>query len=183
MMMSKILPNIANNVEFSKEQHMMCFNDFLKLNFERCRKFVLEITSDVDSVDSSRQHNPSFVSDANVLALHRLLWNYQEKMGDYLSSSRDQKAVGRRPFDKMTTLLVYLGPPENKGVSEASHWSSMEMLSSKFEEIMSNHKMHEKDEFKAIKSLNIFYRAGTSRAGNSVFYYVARRDEGVPEDS
>jgi len=35
--------------------------------------------------------------------------------------------------------------------------------------------MHEKDEFMAIKSLNIFYRAGTSRAGNPVFYYIARR--------
>ena len=32
-----------------------------------------------------------------------------EKIGDYLSSSRDQKAVGRRPFDKMATLLAHLG--------------------------------------------------------------------------
>lgn len=58
----------------------------------------------------------SFISDANVLALHRLLWNHQEKIGDYLSSSRDHKAVGRRPFDKMATLLAYLGPPEHKPV-------------------------------------------------------------------
>ena len=58
----------------------------------------------------------AFISDANVLALHRLLWNHQEKIGDYLSSSRDHKAVGRRPFDKMATLLAYLGPPEHKPV-------------------------------------------------------------------
>jgi neurofibromin 1 len=58
----------------------------------------------------------SFISDANVLALHRLLWNHQERIGDYLSSSRDHKAVGRRPFDKMATLLAYLGPPEHKPV-------------------------------------------------------------------
>lgn len=45
-----------------------------------------------------------------------LLWNHQEKIGDYLSSSRDHKAVGRRPFDKMATLLAYLGPPEHKPV-------------------------------------------------------------------
>ena len=49
------------------------------------------------------------------------------------------------------------------------------MTSTKFEEIMSKHNMHEKDEFKSLKSLNIFYQAGTSRAGNPVFYYVARR--------
>ena len=32
------------------------------------------------------------------------------------------------------------------------------MTSTKFEEIMSTHNMHEKDEFKSIKSLNIFYQ-------------------------
>lgn len=51
----------------------------------------------------------------------------------------------------------------------------MDMTSTKFEEIMSKHNMHEKDEFKSIKSLNIFYQAGTSRCGNPVFYYIARR--------
>lgn len=49
------------------------------------------------------------------------------------------------------------------------------MTSNKFEEIMSKHNMHEKDEFKSIKSLNIFYQAGTSKAGYPVFYYIARR--------
>lgn len=54
-------------------------------------------------------------------------------------------------------------------------WNSVDMTSTKFEEIMSKHNMHEKDEFKSIKSLNIFYQAGTSKAGNPVFYYIARR--------
>ena len=40
MLMSKILQNIANYVEFSKEQHMLPFNDFLQTNFDACRKFV-----------------------------------------------------------------------------------------------------------------------------------------------
>lgn len=29
---------------------------------------------------------------------------------------RDHKAVGRRPFDKMATLLAYLGPPEHRPI-------------------------------------------------------------------
>lgn len=37
--MSKILQNIANHVEFSKEQHMLCFNDFLRAHFEAGRRF------------------------------------------------------------------------------------------------------------------------------------------------
>ena len=181
MLMSKILQNIANHVEFSKEQHMLGFNEFVQRNFEGGRRFFIQIASDCESIDHAQSHSMSFISDANVLALHRLLWNHQERIGDYLSSSRDHKAMGRRPFDKMATLLAYLGPPEHRAVdtqflfSNFTRWSSMDMTSTKFEEIMSKHNMHEKDEFKSIKSLNIFYQAGTSRAGNPVFYYIARR--------
>lgn len=49
------------------------------------------------------------------------------------------------------------------------------MSSTNFEEIMVKHNMHEKEEFKSIKSLNIFYQAGTSKDGHPVFYYIARR--------
>lgn len=49
------------------------------------------------------------------------------------------------------------------------------MSSTNFEEIMVKHKMHEKEEFKSIKNLNIFYQAGTSKLGYPVFYYIARR--------
>ena len=51
------------------------------------RRFFTEIASDVDTLDSG-SHSLSFISDANVLALHRLLWINQERIGDYLSSSR-----------------------------------------------------------------------------------------------
>ncbi|XP_076386906.1 neurofibromin 1 isoform X1 [Megachile rotundata] len=181
MLMSKILQNIANHVEFSKEQHMLPFNDFLRAHFEIGRRFFIQIASDCETVDQAN-HPMSFVSDGNVLALHRLLWNHQEKIGDYLSSSRDHKAVGRRPFDKMATLLAYLGPPEHKPVdshllfsSSYARWSNIDMCSTYFEEIMVKHNMHENEEFKSIKNLNIFYQAGTSKQGYPVFYYIARR--------
>lgn len=115
MLVSKILQNIANHVEFGKEQHMLPFNDFIRKHFETARRFFIKIAYECETVDQP-SHCMSFVSDANVLALHRLLWNHQERIGDYLSSSRDNKAVGRRPFDKMATLLAYLGPPEFKSV-------------------------------------------------------------------
>ncbi|CAG4978457.1 unnamed protein product [Colias eurytheme] len=167
MLMSKILQNIANHVEFSKEQHMLPFNDFLRAHFETGRKFFIQIASDCESVEQAA-HSLSFISDANVLALHRLLWTHQERIGDYLSSSRDHKAVGRRPFDKMATLLAYLGPPEHKPVESTSsllfssyaRWSSIDMSSTNFEEFIVKHNMHQKEEFKSIKSLNIFYQAG-----------------------
>ncbi|GAB0093775.1 neurofibromin [Sergentomyia squamirostris] len=180
MLMSKILQNIANHVEFSKEQHMLCFNDFVRAHFEAGRRFFIQIASDCETVDQT-SHSMSFISDANVLALHRLLWTHQERIGDYLSSSRDHKAVGRRPFDKMATLLAYLGPPEHKPIdshllfSSYARWSSIDMSSTNFEEIMVKHQMHEKEEFKTLKSMNIFYQAGTNKNNLPVFYYIARR--------
>jgi hypothetical protein len=65
-----------------------------------------------DSTSVSPTYPMSYISDANVLALHKLLWYHQEKIGDYLSSGRDHKAIGRRLFDKIVTLLAYLGPPD-----------------------------------------------------------------------
>uniref|UniRef100_A0ABM5EN50 Neurofibromin isoform X1 n=1 Tax=Pogona vitticeps TaxID=103695 RepID=A0ABM5EN50_9SAUR len=172
-LMSKVLQSIANHVLFTKEEHMRPFNDFVKSNFDAARRFFLDIASDCPASDTVN-HSLSFISDSNVLALHRLLWNNQEKIGQYLSSNRDHKAVGRRPFDKMATLLAYLGPPEHKPVAD-TQWSSINLTSSKFEEFMTRHQVHEKEEFKALKTLNIFYQAGTSKAGNPVFYYIARR--------
>lgn len=80
MLMSKILQNIANHVEFSKEQHMLCFNDFLRAHVEAGRRFFIQIASDCETVDQT-SHSMSFISDANVLPLHRLLWTHQEKIG------------------------------------------------------------------------------------------------------
>ncbi|CAF4208581.1 unnamed protein product, partial [Didymodactylos carnosus] len=106
--------------------------------------------------------------------LHRLLWYHQEKIGDYLSSGRDHKAIGRRPFDKMATLLAYLGPPDHRPLD--SQWISYDMTSTKFEEMMQKTQMHEREEFKSLKALNIFYQAGFSKQGDyPVFYYIARR--------
>ena len=78
---------------------------------------------------------------------------------------------------RLTNEIVYLAIDWASPIDLCCvhRWSSMDMTSTKFEEIMSKHNMHEKDEFKSLKNLHIFYQAGTSKAGNPVFYYVARR--------
>lgn len=55
--------------------------------FSLRRRFFLDIASDSPPSDSVN-HSLSFISDGNVLALHRLLWNNQERIGQYLSSNR-----------------------------------------------------------------------------------------------
>lgn len=82
MLMSKILQNIANHVEFSKEQHMLCFNDFLRSQFEAGRRFFIQIASECESAEQVT--HSIYITDANVLALHRLLWTHQEKIGKLL---------------------------------------------------------------------------------------------------
>ncbi|GAA53823.1 neurofibromin 1 [Clonorchis sinensis] len=115
-----------------------------------------------------------FISDDLIHAVHRLLWVNQGKIGDYLASSRDRKAVGRQPFDRMVTLLAHLGPPEHKSMD--STWNYMEAHSTRLEDcVLRGYQFRDSEEFKRLKSLNIFYQAGTSRFGNPVFYYIARR--------
>lgn len=155
---------------------MRCFNDYLRSTFDLATNFVLAISEPINLntlipldeqqiVESSNRHEStslsptypmSYISDANVLALHRLLWYHQEKIGDYLSSGRDHKAIGRRPFDKMATLLAYLGPPDHRPLD--SQWISYDMTATKFEELMAKTQMHEREEFKSLKALNIFYQ-------------------------
>jgi neurofibromin 1 len=49
------------------------------------------------------------------------------------------------------------------------------MTSTKFEDYMTKQQTNEKEEFKQIASLMIFYQGGVSRLGLPVFYYIARR--------
>lgn len=37
------MQNLANNVRFGKEAHMMCFNDFLEDNIVRVMRFLTDV--------------------------------------------------------------------------------------------------------------------------------------------
>ena len=50
-------------------------------------RFFHKIASDYNTADVAT-HSLSYLSESNTLSLHRLLWVNQEKIGDYLSSSR-----------------------------------------------------------------------------------------------
>ena len=71
-----------------------------------CR-FFLDIASDCPASDSVN-HSLSFISDGNVLALHRLLWNNQEKIGQYLSSNRSDICSLPGPLPALSRVLFLL---------------------------------------------------------------------------
>ena len=43
LIITKIIQNLANNVRFGKEVHMMCFNDFLQGNIIRVMRFLTDV--------------------------------------------------------------------------------------------------------------------------------------------
>lgn len=53
MLVSKILQNIANNVGFSKEEHMLPFNDFVREQFEPMQRWVSEISTERNQENQS----------------------------------------------------------------------------------------------------------------------------------
>ena len=83
-LVSKILRNIANNLIFTKEFHMRFFNDYFRSTFDPTTHFVRAISEPMNftalmpideqqPVENNPSHLMSYISDANVLALHRLL--------------------------------------------------------------------------------------------------------------
>jgi len=67
-------------------------------------RFFLDIASDSPPSDSVN-HSLSFISDGNVLALHRLLWNNQERIGQYLSSNRSADLIHLQYHTTAVSLL------------------------------------------------------------------------------
>lgn len=69
-LVSKILQNIANNVEFSKEEHMLPFNDFVRAQFEPITIWTSRISSELDLTSSKDQCNHKNVSYVTYEADH-----------------------------------------------------------------------------------------------------------------
>ncbi|KAK3754965.1 hypothetical protein QZH41_017349 [Actinostola sp. cb2023] len=171
MMLSKILQNLGNHVLYMKEKYMEPFNGFLEANFEKTKRFFEKVSAEIPSKPNDESTTYSFLSDNSVLTLHRLLWDNQEKIGTYLSSRREYKTFGRRPFEKMSTLLAQVGPPDQQRRTFDRKWPT----GSRFEEFMARHAENSQDDLHIIRSQNVFYQAGKSKAGNQVFCFISRR--------
>ena len=76
----------------------------------------------------------------------------------------------------MATLLAHLGPPEHRNSgsingsfsllphdSQWKNYTDLSMTSTKFEDYMSKQQIIEKEDFKQIASLMIFYQGGMSK--------------------
>jgi hypothetical protein len=120
MVITKIIQNLANNIFFGKEQHMMCLNAFLQDNIVNVTKYLSELnkysetSSDNEDEDEWLGATPD---ETDVVVLHRYFEKHADKIGkELLSHSKtnpdlDTMAVpGKRAWDQLCALLVDLGP-------------------------------------------------------------------------
>ncbi|KAI1796034.1 hypothetical protein LXA43DRAFT_649826 [Ganoderma leucocontextum] len=125
MVIAKIIQNLANNILFGKEAHMVILNDFLKDNIVTVTKFLSEINKYAppgpeEEVDEWLERS---YDDTDTIVLHRFFERHADKIGkELLSSSKvlaekmtpeaeAAAANGKRAWDALCAALVELGQP------------------------------------------------------------------------
>ena len=84
----QVLQNLANHVLFKKEAHMEVFNEFLSENFGLSRQLAISMASAGPYFEGEAIEYIAFVKETYKHRLHSLLWNNQEKIGAFSSSTR-----------------------------------------------------------------------------------------------
>ncbi|KAL5507799.1 IRA2 [Sanghuangporus vaninii] len=133
LVITKIIQNLANNVRFGKEAHMMCFNDFLTENIVRVMRFLTDVNkfnSSVVEEDPSEWQGGTF-DETDAIVLHRFFEKHADKVGkELLSLSKTSKesdtAVvgGKKAWDTLCAALVEMGQPVEVPLLSAFHSSS-----------------------------------------------------------
>ena len=136
LVITKIIQNLANNVRFGKEQHMMVFNDFLSDNIVRVMKFLTDIQkySPTAVEDDPDEWQGGTFDETDAIVLHRFFEKHADKVGKELlsltkSSKEGEAAVvgGKKAWDTLCAALVDMGQPvEIPRLSKHSSISSEE---------------------------------------------------------
>ncbi|KAH8118768.1 hypothetical protein DFH11DRAFT_1839273 [Phellopilus nigrolimitatus] len=120
LVITKIIQNLANNVRFGKEAHMMCFNDFLSENIVRVMRFLTDVNKFASSVaeEEPDEWQGGTFDETDAIVLHRFFEKHADKVGkDLLSLNKTSKegeaaVVGRKKaWDTLCAALVEMGQP------------------------------------------------------------------------
>ncbi|GAW06426.1 ras gtpase activator [Lentinula edodes] len=117
-LIAKIIQNLANNIFFGKEAHMMVLNDFLRDHIAHVTRYLSELNRYTPGEDDDEEWLGTASDDTDIIVLHRFFDKHADKIGKELlsiskpSSDSDNSALnGKRAWDSLCTLLVDLGPP------------------------------------------------------------------------
>ncbi|KAI0737738.1 hypothetical protein C8Q80DRAFT_1276173 [Daedaleopsis nitida] len=125
MIIAKIIQNLANNILFGKEAHMVILNDFLKDNIVTVTKFLSEINkyAPPGPDEEADEWLERSYDDTDTIVLHRFFEKHADKIGKELLSSSKVSAEkmtpeaeaaaanGKRAWDALCAALVELGQP------------------------------------------------------------------------
>ncbi|EMD40361.1 hypothetical protein CERSUDRAFT_148314 [Gelatoporia subvermispora B] len=147
MLIAKIVQNLANNIFFGKEPHMVVLNDFLKENIVRVTRFLTEINKSPSETqeDEPEEWLDTSYDDTDTIVLHRFFHRHADKIGKELLSppklpseklTQEAEACitsGKRAWEALCTVLVDMGQPlESPKVSTATsaeHQDYLELMS------------------------------------------------------
>ncbi|OCH94514.1 hypothetical protein OBBRIDRAFT_722708 [Obba rivulosa] len=125
MLIAKIVQNLANNIFFGKEPHMVILNDFLKENIVRVTRFLTEInkhSSESPEYEPEEWLDTSY-DDTDTIVLHRFFHRHADKIGKELLSppklpsdkltqeAEACMASGKRAWEALCAVLVDMGSP------------------------------------------------------------------------
>jgi len=146
---AKVVQNLANNIFFAKEAHMVVLNDFLKENITNVTRYLSEVNVS-DTKHHAKAFNHVFIQkysaaaaeeqsgewlgmtadDTDTIVLHRFLDKHADKIGkellSYVKPSNEENSAtigAKRAWDHLCSLLVELQEaPEVPRFSQ--YWSS-----------------------------------------------------------
>ncbi|KAJ7668141.1 hypothetical protein B0H17DRAFT_990194 [Mycena rosella] len=170
MVIAKIIQNLANNLFFGKEKHMVPLNTFLQANIASVTRFLSELNK--YQAPTSEEETDEWLGttsdDTDIIVLHRYFHKHADKIGKELlslskPSDNDPSAVsGKHAWDELCGLLVELGTPLD--IPKLSSASSNEHRD--YSELMARH-MHRSTE--SVKG--IFLETDTPTDKPAVFLF------------
>lgn len=75
MIIAKVMQNLANNIFFAKEAHMVCLNEFLKANITNVTRFLSEVNVNNLSICVNETNSSFFRRNTPQQPLTRMVVN------------------------------------------------------------------------------------------------------------
>ncbi|KAF8207849.1 hypothetical protein K438DRAFT_2013261 [Mycena galopus ATCC 62051] len=171
MVIAKIIQNLANNLFFGKEKHMVPLNTFLQANIASVTRFLSELNK--YQAPTSEEETDEWLGttsdDTDIIVLHRYFHKHADKIGKELlslskPSDSDPSAVsGKHAWDELCGMLVELGTPLD--IPKLSPASSLEHRD--YLELINRHQHRNTESVK-----NIFLETDTPTDKPAVFLFL-----------
>ncbi|KIK64870.1 hypothetical protein GYMLUDRAFT_83217 [Collybiopsis luxurians FD-317 M1] len=139
-LIAKIVQNLANNIFFGKEGHMVVLNDFLRDHSAHITRYLAQLKRYTSGEGNEEEWLGTGSDETDIIFLHRFLDMRADKIGKEFLSVSNQSGAGsnsvinnRRVWGALCALLIDLGPaldvPETSDLDRRYHHKYKELMS------------------------------------------------------